>query len=393
MTRVLLTFLTLLPVTLFGGAQNPTTAPAKPTEHLLGTITAIDPSAQTITVKEDKTGIVQTVLLADTKTLLKVLPGAKDLKNATRITSDQLVIGDRVDVRGFKSPDDPGKTAGRSVVLMSARDLQQVHQSQAAEWRQSTAAVVTSVDAASGRILANERTAVGPKPVVIESSPQTEFTRYSPDTPNSPIASQLSQVQPGDQIRIVGEKNSDGAAIVAKRIYSGSFKTLNGTVLTIAAGGKQLTIRDLVSKKPVTIQLNRDSTVRKIPPEMAMNLARRLNPAARQDAGSSSNGTDTPPSPPANQFHGAAPGGPGMHGPRNGDISQMIERLPQISLSDLKPGDAVVVSGAASGAGGTELTATNIIAGVEPILQSAPARQRGQALGGDWGLSEIAPPQ
>ena len=71
----------------------------------------------------------------------------------------------------------------------------------------------------------------------------------------------------------------------------------------------------------------------------------------------------------------------------------MIEHLPAISLSELKPGDAVVISGVATGEDGSRLLATNIIAGVEPILQSAPARQGGQATGGDWGLGEMTIPQ
>jgi hypothetical protein len=79
----------------------------------------------------------------------------------------------------------------------------------------------------------------------------------------------------------------------------------------------------------------------------------------------------------------------------NGDISQLIDRLPPITLADLKPGDAVVVAGAATNRDNSSLTATNIIAGVEPILQSAPRRQGGggAVTGGDWGLGEMSVPQ
>ncbi len=86
-----------------------------------------------------------------------------------------------------------------------------------------------------------------------------------------------------------------------------------------------------------------------------------------------------------------------MHGGGSADISAMIERLPKISLADLKPGDAVIISGVLDGAGGAQLLATNVIAGVEPILQAAPAgRQRsggGDSAGGDWGLGEMSAPQ
>lgn len=85
----------------------------------------------------------------------------------------------------------------------------------------------------------------------------------------------------------------------------------------------------------------------------------------------------------------------GGAGPRrgNGDISALLERAPKITLSDLKQGDAVVISGVATGSDNTRLLASSVIAGVEPILESAPQRQGAQNLGGDWGLGEISPPQ
>jgi hypothetical protein len=76
-----------------------------------------------------------------------------------------------------------------------------------------------------------------------------------------------------------------------------------------------------------------------------------------------------------------------------GDVAQLIERLPAISISDLKPGEAVVISGVRTDGSNPGLVATNIIAGVEPILQSAPARSGGQSAGGDWGLGEMTVPQ
>ncbi len=385
----------------WAATQDASTTPStKPTEHLIGTITALDATARTITVKEDKSGSEQTILLADTKTLIKVAPGAKDLKNATRITADQLAAGDRVDIRGFKSAEDPGKVAARSVVLMSARELQQAHQAQAAEWQRSMAGVVTALDPSTGKITINQGTASGPKPVIVETSAQTEFTRYSPQTPGSPAVSQLVQVQPGDQLRVIGEKSADGSTITAQRVYSGAFRTLNGTIVSVAPDGKQLTMRDLGSKKPVEILLTESSSLRKLPREMAMVLARRLSPTAQANSGVPNGGSEnaamgagTPSAgaPGAGGMHG--PGAGGMRGGRNGDISQMIDHLPKIEPADLKPGDAIVVSGVATGRNNDQLTATNVIAGVEPILRSAPARQGGQALGGDWGLGEMAPPQ
>jgi hypothetical protein len=370
-------------------AQSSQTPPAKPSEHLIGTITTSDPTAHTITVKEDKSGTQTVIRLADTKTLLKVPPGAKDLKSATRITSDQLATGDRVDVRGFKASDDPSKIAARSVVLMSARDLQVAHEAQAAEWQHATTGLVTGVNAASGEITIRERTPQGPTPAILHTSPQTEFMRYSPEAPGRASSSELSQIRPGDQVQAIGDKSTNGTTITARKIYSAAFRTLNGTVISIGADGKQLTLKDLATKKPVKLVLSENTNVHKLPPELAMRLARRLNPSTRQAGPPSENGGQHEAAP----NRADAPSRGGMQGPRNGDISQLIERLPKINVADLKPGDAVVVSGIATNDNNGQLDATNIIAGVEPILQSTPAGRGGEALGGDWGLSQIEVPQ
>jgi hypothetical protein len=395
----------------------------KPTP-IIGTVTAVDPSTHTITVKEDRTGTEYSVDLANTKTLLKVDPKARDLKNATRITSDDLEVGDRVQVGAIKSESDPKNAVARSVILMSARELQKVHQEEAAAWQHSTPGVVSAVDAATHTLTVSARTAEGPKTITVNAS-AAQFTRYSPENPKVAAPSQFAEVQPGDQIRIIGDLNPDGTSITAKKIYSSSFRNIVGTVTSIAPDGKQITIKDLQTKQPVTVSLNADSTVHKLPPMMAYMLARRFNPDFKmpQNAAAAGPGAGGPggqmrgaqgeggPSgaPPngakpdeavaaqggnrqqgqgqgGNWGGGTGQGGPGgMRAAGNGDLSQMLDRLPKISTTDLKNGDAVIVSGTPVGSDKTHLIASNIIAGVEPIFQSASPRQS-QTLS-DWGAA------
>lgn len=390
------------------------TGTAKPSEHVIGTVAKVDQAAHTVTVKDDKTGTESLVLLENTRTLLKVPPGAKDLKSASRITADDLQVGDRVDVRGSKPEDNSGSAppnaiAARSVVLMSGRDLAQTHQAEAAAWQHSTAGTVTSVDTSAGTLSITARTPDGPKPATVTTSSSTDFTRYSAETPKTPVRSQLADIQPGDQVRIIGEKSDDGS-ITAQKVYSGSFRTIAGTVTSVAPDGKQLTVKDLQTKEPVEVNLTNDSVVRKLPLMMATMLARRFNPdykAAQANAGSENAGNagGAPPSG-AKAGEGAGPGsgsnnpatgggnggqGGGSTRAGTGDLSRILERAPSISVSDLKPGDAVVISGAAAGSDKTRLIASSIIAGVEPIFQSAPPRQ-GSSLG-DWSLGMEAPAQ
>lgn len=415
--KPLYAFIALVIVSTLHAQDATPPAQGKATEHVIGTVTAADAANHTVTVKEDGAS-AQTHLidLTNTKTLLKVPPTAKDLKSATRITASDLAVGDRVDVRGSKSEGgDATGIAARSVVLMSARDLEQHHQAEASAWQKSTAGTVASIDGPAQKLTITSRTPEGSKPVTVDAG-AAQFLRYSPETPKTPKQSAFTDIQPGDQVKIIGEKSSDGATIAAQKIYSGTFKAVAGTLVSAAPDGKSIVVKDLTTKQPVTVVLSGDSSIRKLPPMMAYMLARRFNPdfkapegAATGAPGTHAPGAGAPPSMGAkagerpaeagpggqeagqrgggwNRPGGAgAPGGPGGPGMRGGggDLGQMLERVPAITLSELKPGDALVVSGSPSAGNKSALLASNVIAGVEPIFQSASPRQA-QSLG-DWG--------
>lgn len=385
------------------------TAPVKPTP-IIGTITAVDPAAHTVTMKEDKTGAEYVVQVGSTKTLLKVEPTAKDLKNASRITADDLAVGDRIQVGAIKSDSDPKSAVARSVILMSARELQKVHQEEADAWQHSTPGVVNAVDPAGHTITVNARTPDGLKTITVNAA-AAQFTRYSPENPKVAAPSQLAEVEPGNQIRVIGELSPDGSSMTAKKIYTSYFRTIVGTVSSISPDGKQITLKDLQTKQPVTISLNDDSSMHKLPQMMAYMLARRFNPdfkiptgaqgVSGQGAGSGAGAPGQSANPggaaagQSQGWHGGqgqgpggqgqAPGGGMRGGAANGDLSQMLDRLPKIATTDLKNGDAVIVSGMPVGGDRTHLLATNVIAGVEPIFQSASPRQA-QTLN-DWGAA------
>ncbi len=377
------------------------TAPSKPAERVIGTVTAVNGGAHSVTVKEDKTGTEYTVDLQDARTLLKVDPTAKDLKNATRITASDLAVGDRVQIGGSKVEGGQNAISARSVILMSARDLQQVHQQQAAAWQHSTPGLVTAVDPAAGKLTITTRTPQGQKPVTVDIPGTVEFTRYSPETPKNPTPSRLADIQAGDQVRIIGEKSEDGSTITAQKIYSGPFRTLGGTVASISPDGKSITLKNAGTNQPVQVALTDDSAIHRLPPEMAMRLAMRLNPSYRPVQANGGAGSGTPGNaagaPPNGAKAGEANSAPGASGgwrgnaagggPGNrGDLSQMLEQLPKVAVSDLKPGDAVLISGVATSTDNSRILATNIIAGAEPILRAAPTRQ-GQSSLSDWGSS------
>ena len=57
---------------------------------------------------------------------------------------------------------------------------------------------------------------------------------------------------------------------------------------------------------------------------------------------------------------------------------------PALDLSELKPGDALIIASTA-GADPNKVTAITLLAGVEPILTSAPKGRQGMVLG-NWNL-------
>lgn len=391
-------------------AQEPPATGAQPLQRITGTITATDQNRKSITVKEDKAGTEYTIELANTRSLRKVDPAKPDLNTATRITSEDLSVGDRVQVFAPKGEGDNSALAARSIILMSARDLQTVHQQEAAAWQHGTSGVVTEVDPSAGKVTISARRPEGRKPMTVDAQ-KAQFTRYSPERPKTPIASKLADIQIGDQVRVIGQTSADGAVLSAEKIYSSPLRTMLCTVSAVT-DEKHLTVKDLDNKQTVSLSLNEESSVRKLPPMVAYGLARRLNPdfKAPQGAGDQQAAGRTNPAVGAGDGakrgeaqltanepargaggNGGGPAGGGSGGGfragggvRGGDVSQLLERLPKISATALKPGDAVVVSGMPMDGDKSHLLATNVIAGVEPIFQSASAKQM-QSLG-DWSL-------
>jgi hypothetical protein len=125
----------------------------------------------------------------------------------------------------------------------------------------------------------------------------------------------------------------------------------------------------------LSIKVASDSTMRKLPEQMAQMLARRYGVNSRGGS---------PGGPPAGGGRGFGSGGGPAGGGRGGDIGQMLERLPAVQLSDLKPKDAIMVS-TTMGSDPTKVTAIMLLAGVEPILTAAPNATR-DIMGG-WNLS------
>lgn len=76
-------------------------------------------------------------------------------------------------------------------------------------------------------------------------------------------------------IRVLGDRSDDGTSVKAERVVSGTFRQIAATISSINPDASEIVVKDLASKKTVTLRLNSDSSLKKLPPAMADTLARR----------------------------------------------------------------------------------------------------------------------
>jgi hypothetical protein len=341
-------------------------APAPAAGRQIGTVKAV--SGNTLTLALDG-GAQVSVMIAEGARIVQLAPGSTDLKSAQPITLGDIAAGDRVLVVG-KPADDGSLTAAR-VILMKSMDIAQKNESEKADWqKRGSGGIVSSVSGSTITISS------GSRKIQVDTTPATKFRRYGADSIKFEDAKPgtLDQIQAGDQLRVRGDKSTDGLTIQAQDVVSGAFKNLAGTIATIDPAAGTLTLKDLATKKLMTVAVTANSDLRKLSPEMAARFAARAKggtaSAEPGQAGSpaAAGGGQAPPA------GGPVRGGGMGAGARSagGDLSQMLSRLPTNSLSDLKVGDAVMIVASEPSAGSEKVTAVTMLAGVEPILAATP---------------------
>jgi hypothetical protein len=356
----------------------PVLAHAQAATRVSGTVTAI--SGDTLTVK-DAQGKDQPVQVPSNASLKSVAPGETDITKAVAIQFSDLAVNDKVLITL-----DPNATGGKllaaRVIAIKATDLAKKQQQEAAEWKNGAGGLVKSTDAASGDIVI--KTGAGPteKSVTIHTDKTTILKRYAATSISydSATAAPFNAIQTGDQLMARGTKSADGSQLTAKEVVTGSFRNISGEITSLDAGASTIVVKDLATKKPVTIKITADAQMKKLDPRVSQMLAMRLNgtaAGARGGQGGAAPAGGAPGAGAGGQYQrgagGAAAGGMNM------DPQQMLSRAPAIHFSDLQKGDAVML---VSSSGTSDVTAITLIAGVEAIL-TAPA---GSDLLSNWSM-------
>jgi hypothetical protein len=341
-----------------------------PREQVSGTIGSVTASANQLVLKTDK-GDNVTVSTTEKTSILHLAPGVTDPTKATKMAIGDLQTGDRV-VAYYRGAAGDKQIQATTLVVRTTADLGDIAKAELADWKKrGTVGIVTATDPAAKTLTIK----VGSKTMTVTSTDKTEYHRYSLDSakPADAKPSTFAEIKVGDQVHVLGDKTADGTATTGESIYAGEFRQLAATVVSVNPATGEMQVKDLATKKPLTVKVDSDSTLKKLDPQMAAMLARRYGVARNQDA------------PPGGAPRGGGDGrgGEGRGGRGGGDIGGLLDRSPAIQVSDLKAGDAVMVS-TTMGSDPTRVTLIMLLAGVEPILTASPNSTRD--LLGSWNL-------
>ena len=344
-------------------------------KHAIGEIKSIDAAAKQLTIKTDA-GSVLTVTLSDKTTYKKLAPGEKSLTNATDLTFADLGEGDRVMARGTVS-DDRKTVPALQVIVMTKGDLAKKQEAERLEWRRrGILGVITALKPDTHEITISNRTMAGTQAVVIPVGDKTEMRRYAPDSIRFADAkpSSFSELKVGDQLRALGDRTEDPLRFTPQKVVTGSFRTIGGVVTAVDPATGEIHIKELEKKTPLTIVIKQDAVLRRFPSEMGMmGMGRPGGGGGAPGGGAPQGGGAQPQQRPA----GGGAGGPG--GRPGFNINEMLERLPTISIADVKVGDTIIVS-STQGVDPTRLTAISLVAGADTLLAMlAPRPAAGQA--------------
>ena len=328
-----------------------TTDPAITALSVMGVVSELKPDTRQVIVTT-AAGSVVTVTLSDRTVFMRIPPGEKSKDKFIKIAPTDFTLGDSVFARGRMSEDRKNMPA-LEFYVMSKGDIAEKKERERSEWtKRGIAGTISAINAENKEISVDSRTAEGPKPIVIATNGETKFRRYAPDSVRFSDAQPgaFADLKVGDQLRALGTKSTDGARFTPEEIVTGSFQTISGTITEIDADKKEVKIKDLQSQQPITIALSKDSSMRRLTPEMITALT---SPAKA-----------------------------------GGDLQEMFDQLPTFTLQDLKPGDSILIS-STKGADPTRITAIAVVSGVGPLLQN---KQTGRATAVSLGAMSLGGP-
>jgi hypothetical protein len=363
-------------------------ATARAAQHLIGEVTAVDPSGGQITVKSDA-GPTVNVTTNEKTVYRRVPPGETSIAKAETITRADVHAGDRVLVPNGASA---APAPARQVIVMAREAIASKRQQEQQDWRaRGVRGRVAAIDAAKKEItveMGGPRGG-GREGGAREGAPRAEgasrpeaekvtvaadgagvrFLRYAPGSTSQAdaVPGTFADIRVGDEIRVLG--NREGSRVTAEQVISGTTTRVAGTIESVDAARGELTVKDATGKI-ITVSLGAHAAVRRITPEALQEMQQRAEQRRNEAAQNGQGGAGDR----AGRRDGAG------DGPRRGDgegrrrgfgggqPGGMFGNLPAITLAELKKGDGVIIQGT-PGADAAHVTAASVTAGDQEVLQ------------------------
>jgi hypothetical protein len=343
--------------------QDSSDRPAVTATYAFGEVISINPAEKQVVIKTVEGNVTASF---DDKTQFKsVPPGAESLEGAQPITLADVSVGDIMMARGRVSEDKKSVLA-RQFIVMNKTAIAEKQNRERESWRtHGVAGRVTAIDRQARELTLSLRTPTGERPATIALPASAILRRYAPDSIRfaDAVPSSLEELKVGDQVRARGEKSQDGTRVVAEEIVSGSFRVLGGPILSVDPSKAEIVVNDVATKKPVTVLINANSTLRKVPAEVVASMAQKSAQGGGGGATPTASGNGQ---------------GDGARGQVNStDLLEVFDRLPPVTVGELKPGPMVLISSTA-GADPSRVTAILLATGLDPLFvrpQAAAGRR------------------
>lgn len=343
-------------VTMFGQTREPSLAinPIDPDitpTRVSGEVRNIDATGHKLLLTT-KSGNMVTVMVDEKTTYVRVPPGETTLDKGTIISFTDVIVGDRIVARG-RVMEDQKSIPARQVIVITKSELEQREQRNREDWRKrGVTGRIIALNAETKEITLGFREREST--MTIRTNDKVIFQRFPPDSVKFSDArpSSLAELKVGDQVRARGEKSVDGSSLMAEEIISGSFRMVGGSIQTISAETGLIKINTIDTNQPLTILIRKDSVVRRVPSDVVRMIEARTSQERPKTSATATN---------------AAPN-VSSSDRGSGDIQEIIERLPPIQVSDLKPGELIVVS-STIGRDPSLVTAITVAAGLEDLIR------------------------
>lgn len=363
MKRFRILLLSLFAIVIAAGSQVMAQDAQKPSV-VMGSVVSVETGKIVLQTKDGQLDIA----LTDKSQFKRVPPENPVLSAAVPAEFGDIGVGDSLVVSGIFGADKKVLPA-RSVFLMRKSEISQKQAKESQEWKtRGIAGRVVTVDPVAKQLTVEIRGLAGSSTVKLTPKDDARFLRYAPDSVKFSEAksSSITEIAPGDMLRALGDRGTDGTTFAAEEVVSGAFQTKAGTVKSVDPAKGEVVITDMQTKQDVTVAVTPTSVVKKFPEEFAQRMAQMgggMRPGGQAPGGAPQGGQA--------QAGAAGQGGrPGgfAGGPRGG-IDEMLDRFPNITVADLKPGDIIAVS--SSKTGGNNIKAIKLLAGVEPFIRMA----------------------